>query len=446
MPEQKTQSAEPVVEAVAEGLSTDGRAVVRVNGTVFFVTGALPGDRVLLWLDPQTKPPSAEVVRLLTPSEHRVIHPCPEAPTCAGSVWGSLNYAEQLKHKRDLVQRTLRKMIGEAIVLPVIGGPHPWHYRNRISLSVWTEDGRTQIGYQTAARQRAGTAISTCHLAHESLLPALKSLADFFADFRTKEITKLPRRIQIHRTKAGAGLLLVFEEEAGERDARKWSERLNEVPLPGRLWAAAGTRAGIADTRKPVFAASGALPMLTTWCGCDVELSPAIFCQANGAAADLVHDKLRDLNSTENFAHIWDLYGGYGALGLAAAEKKPVTILELTEASREPLKRLAALAGNAQTEFIAGDLLRSVNKIATRISADDLLILDPPRSGAHPEVLESIARCKIKNIVYLSCNPARLGRDLALLTTAGFRIAELQPYDFFPQTPRIEVLCLLQRE
>ena len=433
------------VDATMEGLSTDGRAVVRVDGIVFFVAGALPGDRAQLELYPHTHPPSAQVVRLQEPSPHRVPHPCPEAAACCGSVWGVLAYPEQLKHKRDLVLRTLRKAVGEIEVLPVIASPSQWHYRNRLSLSVWIENDRVRIGFQREPRSPTGTPVHTCLLAHESLLPCLGGLAHVADDLRTDDAPRLPRRIQIHATRSGAGMLLIFGGELEESDGPDWRARLKNIPIPGGPWLASGTRAGIADLRKPVLRMPGALPMLSTWLENEVEVHPAEFCQANSGAADLVLARLRRLGESRHFARVWDLYGGYGALGLAAAGTRPLTVLEQTSLCRETLHALAARAGNTHTEFAGGDLLRTVKEAASRMTSDDLVILDPPRSGAHREVVTALAESDAKRISYLSCNPARLGRDLALLFAAGFRAEEIQPYDFFPQTPRIEVLCVLER-
>jgi 23S rRNA (uracil1939-C5)-methyltransferase len=428
-----------------EALSTDGRAVVHVDGTVFFVGGALPGDRVELELDPLTRPPSARLVRLLEPSPHRAPHPCPEAAACCGSVWGVLAYEEQLKHKRELVLRTLRKAVGDIEVLSTIASPLQWHYRNRLSLSVWIENERLRIGFQTEPRSPTGTPVRTCLLAHESLLPCLRALAGFADEMHTDNAPRLPRRIQIHTTRRGAGVLLIFAGELEEGDGSDWRSRLKNVPIPGGLWLASGTRAGIVDLHEPLLCMPGALPMLTTWLGHEVDVHPAEFCQANGGAADLVLERLHRLGESRHFAHVWDLYGGYGALGLAAAGNGPVTVLEQTSLCRETLQALAVRAGNTDAEFVGGDLLRTMKKAASRMTADDLVILDPPRSGAHREVLTALAQSDARHIAYLSCNPARLGRDMALLSATGFRAAEIQPYDFFPQTPRIEVLCVLER-
>jgi tRNA/tmRNA/rRNA uracil-C5-methylase (TrmA/RlmC/RlmD family) len=262
---------------------------------------------------------------------------------------------------------------------------------------------------------------------------------------RTDDSAQLPRRIRIHDTRRGAGALLIFAGELEEGDTVEWRTKLKDVPIPGGAWLASGTRVGVADLRNPLRRMPGALPMLTTWLGNEVDVHPAQFCQANGGAADLVLERLRRLGQSQGFASVWDLYGGYGALGLAAAGKRPVTVLEQTSLCRETFQDLATRAGNTQAEFVGGDLLRTVKKAALRMTSDDLVILDPPRSGVHREVLAVLAQSNARQIAYLSCNPARLGRDLGLLLNAGFRAEEIQPYDFFPQTPRIEALCLLER-
>jgi 23S rRNA (uracil1939-C5)-methyltransferase len=441
----KGPSPAGTVDAVMESLSTDGRGVVRVDGTVYFVAGAVPGDRVQLELDPHTRPPSARLVQLVEPSRYRMSHPCPEAAVCRGSVWGVVVYAEQLTHKRELVLRTLRKAVREIEVLPTVASPRQWHYRNRVSLSVWVENERVRIGFQTEPRARTGTAVRTCLLAHESLLPCLRGLAELFDAMHAEDSPRLPRRIQIHRTRKGAGALLIFGGELEERDGPDWRARLRNVPIPGGLWFASGTRAGIMDLRKPFLRMPEAQPMLTTWLGNEMEVHPAEFCQTNGGAADLVLERLRQFRESHPFDHVWDLYGGYGALGLAAVGKGRVTVLEQTSLCRETFQKLAARAGNTHADFIGGDLLQTVKKTSTRMTANDLVILDPPRSGVHHEVLTAVTHSKAKHVAYLSCNPARLGRDLNLLFAGGFRAAETQPYDFFPQTPRIEVLCLLTR-
>ena len=119
--------------------------------------------------------------------------------------------------------------------------------------------------------------------------------------------------------------------------------------------------------------------------------------------------------------------------------------MEVSSYAEQTFQELVEIADNRQSRFVRGDLLTTMPPAAKEISENDVVVLDPPRSGAHPEVLKSVAKSRCRRIVYLSCNPARLARDLKLLCDRGFSPVEIQPYDFFPQTPTIEVLAILQR-
>jgi 23S rRNA (uracil1939-C5)-methyltransferase len=437
--------SQSIVVVTADDLSTDGRGVIHSGGMAYFVPSVFPGDTVEVALDPASKPPSGRLIKLIQTSPKRVQHPCPEAASCQGSVWGSLDYSEQLVYKHSLIVRTLRKAIGEADVLPFVASPRPWHYRNRISLSVWEQDGTLRLGYKNEARHKEGIAIQTCLLAHESLLPCLTAMGSAFADIRTVEASAVPSRIQIHRTRSGAGVMLTFAGRIAQNTGSEWQKRLRKVAIPGGLWIAEGSRAGIIQSRQRVLPIGEAEPMMTSWMGHEVDVNPATFCQTNTDAANLFLERLKEYGASNSFSRIWDLYGGFGALGFAAAGKQPLSVLELTAVSDETMRKLAAKIGHSHAEFISGDLVRTLKQAAARIGRDDLLILDPPRSGAHPEIVDMIGKSAARHVIYMSCNPARLGRDLVHFKSSGFRITELQPYDFFPQTPRIEVCCILER-
>jgi 23S rRNA (uracil1939-C5)-methyltransferase len=143
---------------------------------------------------------------------------------------------------------------------------------------------------------------------------------------------------------------------------------------------------------------------------------------------------------------VWDLYGGYGALGFAVGGGvRPVTVMDISSYSERTFAELARMAGNTNSRFLRGDLLVTLPTVVKSIAEEDLVVLDPPRSGAHPEVLTRITRSRCRRVIYLSCNAARLARDLRILKEHRFAPTEIQPYDFFPQTPTIETLVILQR-
>jgi 23S rRNA (uracil1939-C5)-methyltransferase len=435
----------PAVEATIEHLSTDGRGVTRVEGTVYFVSGGLPGDKVLLNLDARTKPPSAGITQMLQESPHRVTHPCPHFGPCCGSVWGCLAYEEQLKAKRELVERTLRKSLGPVEVLPTIASPEPWHYRNRITLTAWPESGRLQLGFQSAARSESGVPVRTCRLAKKELAVCLEKLSEFFAATKLHDLP-FPRRIQLHQTMAGVGALFVFPDRITDSQAKAWLALLAAIEIPGGIWLASGTRAGIVDHHLPRHQSANALPMVTRCLGQNVTLDPTAFCQTNPGAAERVAERLQTLGRERHFTRVWDLYGGFGALGLAsAAHDQPLMVFEITPQSEPVLHLLASVLHRRQPEFIAGDLLKTFPPQARDLGKNDLVVMDPPRSGAHPVVLKALVKSRVRTVIYLSCNPARLGRDLQILQAGGFTPSEIQPYDFFPQTPSIETLAIVHR-
>jgi 23S rRNA (uracil1939-C5)-methyltransferase len=429
-----------------ESLSTDGRGVARIGGAACFVDRAYPGDSVRVAVDTASKPPSATVLELLQPSPDRVDHPCPHAAVCAGSLWGGLDYAHQLSAKRDLVERTLRKAIGPVEVLETVASPKPWNYRNRISLHVWENDGKVRAGFQTGPREQSGVAIAACSLADPSIVALLANFTHILLATKAQSLKPLPLRIQMHTTVSGSGMLLIFSEQNFKDGLRAWGTGLSTLPVPGGFWFATGTEAGILDHRRPILKTDHAELLKTVWLSQRVEIHPAAFTQANAAAANLVTKRLIAYAASNPAAHVWDLYGGFGGLGLAALPQgAKLTVAELSPHGEPVLQALAKSLNQGKPDFICGDLLKTLPRMAGSWSDRDLVILDPPRSGVHRDILRMIVNSKIRSMVYLSCNPAKLGRDLSVLMAGGFKTEEIQPYDFFPQTPSTEVLCILRR-
>ncbi|MDD5088308.1 MAG: RsmD family RNA methyltransferase [bacterium] len=444
MPE--STAASDLHEALIEALSTDGRGIARVGGHAVFVTGGLPGDRIELRILPSTTPVSAEIFAWIERSPQRIEHTCPHAERCVGSPWGSLIYSEQLHHKRELIERTLHKMLGDIVVEPVVPSPALWHYRNRVSLHVWPNGRSIEIGFRTSARQRDGVAVNTCSLAEQSVAAAIHSVNQKFAEGTPDDLPALPSRVQVHRTARGAGALFIFNGECEPAFIESLCSIFSLDILPGGLWFASGTQAGILRHNSPILFSPGALPMRTQSLGCDIHVHPAAFCQANPAVAMLVERDLGEWAGAHKFRGVWDLYGGFGALGLAAASHSlPLEVFEISPQSEPTLRDLAEHIGNRNVRFHRGDLQRTLPRHCHRLVADDLIILDPPRSGAHPDVLRLIGESSARAVVYLSCNPARLARDLAILRTFRFQPRRIRPYDFFPQTPAVEVLAILFR-
>lgn len=186
--------------------------------------------------------------------------------------------------------------------------------------------------------------------------------------------------------------------------------------------------------------------MQVGWLGTKVEVAPTGFAQVNDRAFDRVLTYLAEHREQFAAPTTWDLYGGYGALGFAVASPGTrLTVVEQNPASRETFAQLASLRNDVQARFEEDEVNRVLPRVRGQLGRDDLAILDPPRSGCHPDALDVLGRSRVRRLLYMSCNPARLARDVKLLVPHGFVLRFVQPVDFFPQTPEIEVLAFLER-
>jgi 23S rRNA (uracil1939-C5)-methyltransferase len=444
----RTENCTPSDEeqaATITGVSTDGRGIAHVNDRAVFIERALPGDHVRIKADWNAKPPSAVVIEQLTASPDRVVHPCPHALECPACPFGGWDYSKQLTAKTDLVQRTLSKVLRDIEVREIIPSPAEWGYRNRVSLRLWEEGDRVSVGYRQEARAEACTPITACKLAMPDIDLCIGELQKTLSGYRGGTSETLPARIQVHQTSAGAGLMIVFPIRIHSSQRKLWRNWLVETNIPGGVWFATGNRAGVIGAQSWVEPDQAAEPMLTSWMGTPLKVHPGSFCQANAAAAELVCKRIEVWSNRIKPKVVWDLYGGYGALGFAAGMSSEVNIFESSKWSEPISGALAKIAHSKKPVFVQGDVLKEFSRHAGEVSDHDLVILDPPSSGAHREVLDLLIESSARRVCYLSCNPARLARDLSILFDGGFHTTEIQPYDFFPQTASIEVLALLER-
>lgn len=446
--QQNSKSGGKVARQVGDvtALSSDGRGIVKSRGKIYFAERVVPGDRVAFAADDEAKPPLAVDAKVLKRSPQRCDHPCRHASECPASQWGIVDYKTQLSEKTELVRRVLRGVVDAEGVSEIWASPEPWGYRNRLTLGVYPKERGAVLGYAVGARGAGYTEIRTCLLAAKPIIQAVGHVGWILRDARQLPASALPARIVFYDTLDGPGALAQFEESAKETDVQEFLEFAPNFELPGGFWITMASKAGNVGERGTFWREEESRAMRTTWLGKELEIHPAGFAQINEGAVNLVLEHLRTLSAELDAATVWDLYGGYGALGFACArDGGKLVVVEQSPYSQEPFAQLAALHPGITAKFQMGEVLRALPEIVDLLTDKDLLILDPPRSGCHPEILEQVSKSAIRKMVYLSCNPARLARDLKILAPAGFRAMTVQPVDFFPQTPEIEVLVILER-
>ncbi|HWP97934.1 MAG TPA: 23S rRNA (uracil(1939)-C(5))-methyltransferase RlmD [Syntrophomonadaceae bacterium] len=412
-----------------DGIGHDGQGVARIQGLAVFVPGALPGEEVeIQMVEKKRNWARARLVKLLDPSPSRVAPPCPYYTRCGGCSYQHANYALQLTLKKQVVSETLRR-IGrvDTEVHDVMGMDTPWRYRNKATWHGSQRRGELQMGY---FQQSSHTLlpVEDCLLISESM-QAVSLFA--FAQLRLlKRKEKLELTVRESSFDKRLMLLLsgvsrreaqyVKDDLQDQADSVYWVDHEKEVLLAGNL---------VLEERLDNQA---------------FRISPRAFFQVNHQQASklikIVHDFL-DLQGGES---ILDAYCGIGSLALGFAKKaRRVVGIEAFPGAVEDARNNAAINGLDNCRFLCGLCEEILPGLEEKF---DAVILDPPRSGCRPEVIHAVARMNPSKLVYVSCEPSTLARDLSHFKEAGYHAVQVQPIDMFPQTRHIETVVRLERK
>jgi 23S rRNA (uracil1939-C5)-methyltransferase len=454
------------VELDITDIAFGGRGLTRVDGMAVFVDGAVPGDRVLARVFKKKKSyAEARVAALLAPSPNRVEAPCPYSGHCGGCKWQFLDYGHQLLYKRRHVQESLVHIGGirdEVPVHPTLGSDLIFGYRNKMEFSCaprrWLlpeELGREDVVDGMALGLHVpGTFDKVMDIEACLLQPDLGNR--ILGDVR-RHIQASPLPVYGLRSHEGFWRFLVLRHSTA---SDQWMvnvvtaahERDQVQPLADALMArypevvsvvnnVTASRAGVAVGQYEVPLAGP--PMMLERIGdFEFELSSNSFFQTNTAGARRLYDtvaRYAQLGGTET---VLDLYCGTGTISIyLARQAREVIGLEVVAGAVEDAQRNCRRNGVSNCRFVAGDIRRTLPQLGVR---PDVMVIDPPRAGMHADVVAEVLSLGPGRIVYVSCNPATLARDLGLMQ-AAYRVVEVQPVDMFPHTFHIEAVALVER-
>ncbi len=408
------QTIELQLTAMAHG----GSALGRHEGRVVFVPYAIPGETVRVVLEEErARWARGRLLEIQEPSPHRVEPPCPHfgPDKCGGCHFQHIAYQAQAEYKRDIVVDQLGRLGGlrDANVQEIIGAAQPWGYRNHAQFHT-TPEG--QLGFLTADTHNV-VQIEEC-LILDPLLDELRAALDM-------EWPQL-HRLSLRCGSASGDRMAIFE-------LNDYEDFDIEVDFPVSCIIL------LADGEAVVLMGNTYLEEHVA--GRDYRISANSFFQVNTAGAEalvaLVHEALAPARSDT----LLDLYCGVGLFGLSLAEHVGRVLGVEADASAAADFRHNA-QGLDQVELVEG----KVQSVLPRIEGPvDLLLLDPPRAGAGPDVIDQVARLNPRRIAYISCDPATLARDARHLVESGFLLHEVQPVDLFPQTYHVESVALFLR-
>lgn len=448
-------SVERTVTVRVDAQDPSGAGIVHAFGKKILVTGVIRGERVALHIrNPQEIYPEAVLKRVVEPSPRRVTPKCPVFGRCGGCTLQMLSYPEQLNWKRRVVKDAILQAVEDPSVLvrPTVGMTDPWGYRNKVQYPVGRDGKFPVIGFYAPVSYRIVTNRG-CPIQHPE--------ADLLKETLLAHMKK--HRIEPYDEREGDGLVRTLMTRKGfVTGAVTLIVVLNGKSLPALDEFVAAARAAVPaltgivvnvnTKRTRVILARenrvvwGTATLTDTLLGHTFELSPNSFYQVNHSQTEVLYRTALDFAAIRKEDTVFDLYSGAGTLTIPAAKQaKEVWGIELSPDATADAERNAKLNGVENARFIAGDVVKEVaTLINNKKISPAVVILDPPRAGCEKSLLLLLAAARPKRIVYISCDPQTLARDLALLELHGYRVAEVQPVDLFPHTGHIEAVALLE--
>lgn len=439
-----------------QGLGADFEGICRHEGQVVFVPGALPGEQVRVKIiKVQKRHALGRLEEILSPSPQRATPPCPYFPRCGGCTAQHMAYEETLRYKREQVRDCLVRIGGfeSPDVREVLGMPAPLRYRNKGAFPVGGEASAPRIGCYAARSHTIVDAPRGCLLQTEqsdALVAAVRAwmAACHVPPYDEAAHRGLVRHIVTREAKDG-GMLLVLVlngQSVPGADALIEKARSAAPSLRGIALSENTRRTNVILGNAPrVLWGEGYL--LDELAGCTLRVSPHTFFQVNRPQAEVLYRHALGFCALTGNETVWDLYCGCGSITLPLSKRaRRVTGVEVVEAAVQDARENAWENGIAQAEFIAGATEAVLPALWRAQGTPDVVVMDPPRKGCDPAALRALSEIGPPRIVYVSCNPATLARDAALLRDAGYGLGPVQPVDMFPWTGHVEAVTWLAKQ
>ena len=442
-------------------LNNLGFGVARHKGQVVFVSGALPGEEVVVKVLKVTKSYAvAKAETILKPSPYRIEDPC-HAKGCGGCVYGSTCYEEELRIKREGVKDSFaRHGIKDAEVAEVVSVGEIYHYRNKAQYPVaQNKDGSCRIGFFAPHSHRVVEA-RDCLLQPIEFQKILEIIGGFvekhkISIYNEEQHKGLLRHIYLRKSQENGEVLLVLVVNGNAfPHAEKLVDALLQagVKLAGVLLSENRERTNVVlgDVYHLLW---GKKYIEDTLCAVKLKLSAPAFYQVNHAATEVLYGIAAQQADLKGDELLLDLYCGVGSIGLSMAHKvKELIGVEIVPDAIRCAKENALACGITNASFYCADATDTEQILACAQAQrgapilPDVVILDPPRKGCDAKLLSYIASLSPTKIVYISCNPDTLARDCRLLTDLGYTLGTVTPVNLFPRTSHVESVVCLKRQ
>lgn len=440
---------------VEETVTIDSKTTETRNQKVI-VKNALEGQKVKCSINKARKGKyEGRLLEVLEPSplETREAK-CKGFGTCGGCTYQTLSYEQQLKQKEAQVKKLIDEVCDDYVFEGIKGSPNEWEYRNKMEFSFGDEykDGPLSLGLHKRGSFYDIVNADECKIVHKDYNEILRCVLEYcreqnFPFYRKTNHEGYLRHLLVRRAvKTSEMTVNLVTSSQLKHDLQPLVEALLALPLEGRL---IGVTNIINDSLADVVQSDRTEVLYgKDWfyeelLGLKFKISTFSFFQTNSLGAEVLYEKVREYVGDTKDKLIFDLYSGTGTIAqiLAPIAKKVIGV-EIVEEAVEAAKENAELNGLDNCEFIAGDVLKVIDDIEEK---PDLIVLDPPREGIHPKALKKIIDYGVDRLVYISCKPTSLARDLVVLQERGYEVERISCVDMFPQSVHVESCVLLCR-
>ena len=440
-----------IYETTVTDYTAEGQGVARIDGCAVFLPNAIAGERVRVRIEKANKTWAAgKIVEILEKSPHRVNRECPVAKLCGGCDFWHMDYAEETRLKAQRVTACLNRLAGEQLEpLPILAAPSCHGYRNKAQYPVALEKGRAYAGFFRAGTHQV-VENRRCLILPEETDAVKDAVMDYVNQFRVSVYDEashkgLLRHIYVRRG-AVSGQILVCLAVNGEKLPKPEALiiRLQKIPGFTTLVLSVNTKKGNAVLGEKFITLYGPGYIEDTLCGLNFRLSPRSFYQVNHHQAQRLYETAISLAGITKEDTVLDLYCGVGTITLAMASAAGKVIgVEVVPQAVEDAKDNARRNGIENAEFFCGDAGQAALELEKNGVRPDVVVVDPPRKGLNGDTIEALHRMAPRRVVYVSCDPATLARDVALLKERGYVLQNAMAADLFPRCAHVEtIVCL----
>ncbi|MCF8020084.1 MAG: 23S rRNA (uracil(1939)-C(5))-methyltransferase RlmD [Vallitaleaceae bacterium] len=445
-----------VLEAYISRVEFPNKGIIEIGDYKVTVKNALPGQKVRAVVNKKRKNRiEARLLEVLEKAPTEILGACEVFGLCGGCLYQSLPYDEQLKLKVEQVQNLLKPLGIVDRYEGIISSPEIYEYRNKMEYSFGNAyiDGPLALGLHKRGSMYDIVNATECKIIHDDFNKVVQATLDLFTELdlpfyhkRTHE--GYLRYLVVRRGVRSSQLQInLVTSSQLEPNLQLYVDKLRALDLDHEIKGIIHTITDqLSDAVKvdDMRILYGEEHIDESLLGLNFKISPFSFFQTNTLGAEKLYEVVRDYVGETKDKVIFDLYSGTGTITqmLAPVAKKTVGV-EIVKEAVEAAKVNAKLNGLSNCEFIAGDVLTVIDELTDK---PDTIVLDPPRDGIHPKAMPKIIDFGVDNIVYVSCKPTSLARDLALLMDAGYEVVKWSMVDMFPHTIHVETVCLLNKK